>query len=480
MPEVPGRRPKLYDVVAPPAPPVDDLLIAAEHAMQAALTQIEAGDRKAAAVHHQKAQTAFEKLAEIASWRLEVMTKRARMKAAVAISKKQAEQLMVLEERLLALLEQTEDAASDKANTAFLVTQNQALADDAELFLRNIIRWKEAQTSSKEDDQPLIDCLSRVAGAVGKATPLLKENKPDEAIEFQEQALDALGEAVGLNKELTATRTIFSGVLSMVEDVLTPSPLLVEIEAEQRQLSALTKKTKPEDRPSLVIPQKNLIHAVDAVVASLDPLAHKIESGTVMIFAKEDMDAAAIGLETDDIEDALDAQAYVVESLQKLRVKIDDVTPEYRYVLEVTENLYEIVPQSARIRTGMRQLLEKAEGAPDAAAVKTQVKQFGEHVQKLTGEQGYAATEEGRYVATARQSENTIGSEAALDDLIADTEAMKLLMANLDYLMAPPLEGVEVAPTPRSNCSRMCCCWRRTRRTSPARRERLLQSNWPT
>ena len=448
MPEVPGRRPKLYDVVAPPAPPVDDLLIAAEHAMQAALTQIEAGDRKAAAVHHQKAQTAFEKLAEIASWRLEVMTKRARMKAAVAISKKQAEQLMVLEERLLALLEQTEDAASDKANTAFLVTQNQALADDAELFLRNIIRWKEAQTSSKEDDQPLIDCLSRVAGAVGKATPLLKENKPDEAIEFQEQALDALGEAVGLNKELTATRTIFSGVLSMVEDVLAPSPLLVEIEAEQRQLSALTKKTKPEDRPSLVIPQKNLIHAVDAVVASLDPLAHKIESGTVMIFAKEDMDAAAIGLETDDIEDALDAQAYVVESLQKLRVKIDDVTPEYRYVLEVTENLYEIVPQSARIRTGMRQLLEKAEGAPDAAAVKTQVKQFGEHVQKLTGEQGYAATEEGRYVATARQSENTIGSEAALDDLIADTEAMKLLMANLDYLMAPPLEGVEVAPTP--------------------------------
>jgi hypothetical protein len=448
MPEVPGRRPKLYDVVAPPAPPVDDLLIAAEHAMQAALTQIEAGDRKAAAVHHQKAQTAFEKLAEIASWRLEVMTKRARMKAAVAISKKQAEQLMVLEERLLALLEQTEDAASDKANTAFLVTQNQALADDAELFLRNIIRWKEAQTSSKEDDQPLIDCLSRVAGAVGKATPLLKENKPDEAIEFQEQALDALGEAVGLNKELTATRTIFSGVLSMVEDVLAPSPLLVEIEAEQRQLSALTKKTKPEDRPSLVIPQKNLIHAVDAVVASLDPLAHKIESGTVMIFAKEDMDAAAIGLETDDIEDALDAQAYVMESLQKLRVKIDDVTPEYSYVFEVTEKLYEIVPQSARIRTGMRQLLEKAEGAPDAAAVKTQVKQFGEHVQKLTGEQGYAATEEGRYVATARQSENTIGSEAALDDLIADTEAMKLLMANLDYLMAPPLEGVEVAPTP--------------------------------
>ena len=443
MPEVPAPRPKLYDVVAPSSPPVDDLLAAAEHAMQAATTQIEAGDREAAAAHHQQAQTAFEKLAEIASWRMEAMTKRARMNAAVTISGKQATQLLTFEERLLVLLVQTEDAADDEAKTAFLVTRNQALADDAERLLRNIVRWKEMQTNPSDDDLPLISCLSRVARAVGKATPLLEENKPDDAIEFQEQALDALEEAAGLNEELTATRRAFASVLSMAESALAPSPLLVEIEAEQSHLSALTEKAKPEDRPSLVIPQKNLIHAVDAVLTSLDPLAHKIESGTVMLFAKEDMDAAAIGLETDDIEEALDAQSFVVESLQELRAKIDQATPEYRYVLEVTENLHEIVPQSARIRTGTRQLLEKAEGAPDAAAVKTQVKQFGEQVQKLTGEEGY--------VATARQLDNAIGSgaagagaEDALDDLVADTEKLQLLMDNLAYLMTPPPPGTEI------------------------------------
>ena len=449
MPEVPAPRPKLYDVVAPSAPPVDDLLAAAEHAMQSALTQIKAGDRKAAAGHHQQAQTAFEKLAEIAGWRMEAMTKSSRMKAAVTISGKQAAQLLTFEERLLALLEQTEDAAAAaEAKTASLVTQNQALADDAKSFLGNIVRWKAAQTSPSEDDLPLIDCLSRVARALGKATPLLKENKPDDAIKFQEQALDALEEATGLNEELTATRTNFADVLSMTGSALAPSSLLLEIEAEQGQLSALTKKAKPEDRPSLVIPQKNLIHAVNAALTSLDPLAHKIESGTVMIFAKDDMDAAAIGLETDDIEDALDAQAYVVESLQKLRAKIDQATPQYRYVLEVTENLYEIMPQSARIRTGTRQLLEKAEGAPDAAAVKTQVKQFGEQVKKLTGEEGY--------VATARQLEKAVGSgaagaaaEDALEDLVADTEALQLLMDNLAYLMAPPLDLANIpVPTP--------------------------------
>ena len=449
MPEVPAPRPKLYDVVAPSAPPVDDLLAAAEHAMQSALTQIKAGDRKAAAGHHQQAQTAFAKLAEIAGWRMEAMTKSSRMKAAVTISGKQAAQLLTFEERLLALLEQTEDAAAAaEAKTASLVTQNQALADDAKSFLGNIVRWKAAQTSPSEDDLPLIDCLSRVARALGKATPLLKENKPDAAIKFQEQALDALEEATGLNEELTATRTNFADVLSMTGSALAPSSLLLEIEAEQGQLSALTKKAKPEDRASLVIPQKNLIHAVNAALTSLDPLAHKIESGTVMIFAKDDMDAAAIGLETDDIEDALDAQAYVVESLQKLRAKIDQATPQYRYVLEVTENLYEIMPQSARIRTGTRQLLEKGEGAPDAAAVKTLVKQFGEQVKKLTGEEGY--------VATARQLENAVGSgaagtaaEDALEDLVTDTEALQLLMDNLAYLMAPPLDLANIpVPTP--------------------------------
>jgi hypothetical protein len=441
MPKVPALRPKLYDVVAPSAPPVDDLLTAAEHAMQATLTQIEAGDREAAAGHHQQAQTAFEKLAEIAGWRMEAMTKRARMKAAVTISEKQASQLLTFEERLIALLEQTEDAADDETNTAFLVTRNQALTDDVERFLRNIVLWKETQTSSSEDEQPLIECLSRVALAVEKATPLLKKNKPDDAIDFQEQALYALEEAAGLNEELTATRTTFADVLAMVGSALAPSPLLVEIEAEQSRLSVLTEKVNPEGRPSLVIPQKNLIHAVDAVVASLDPLAHRIESGTVMVFAKEDMDAAAIGLETDDIEDALDAQLFVVESLQELRAKIDQATPEYRYILEVTEVLYEIVPQSARIRTGTRQLLEKAEGAPDAAAVKTQVKQFGEKVQKLTGEEDYAAT--------ARQLENAIdsggaGAEDVLDALAADTEELQTLTKNLAYLITPPPFGLEL------------------------------------
>ena len=158
----------------------------------------------------------------------------------------------------------------------------------------------------------------------------------------------------------------------------------------------------------------------------------------MLLFAKEDMDAAAIGLENDDIEDTRDAQSFVVESLQELREKIDKVTPEYRYILEVTEFLYEVVPQSAVMRTGMRQLQEEVEGAPGAGALKEKAERFGSNLQKLTGEE--------RHAVTAQQLVQEIGaansdSEEALDALLADTEELQTLMENLAYLITPPPTG---------------------------------------
>jgi len=440
MPEIPAHRPKLFDAVVPAAPPVNDLLAAAENALQTALAQIESGDREAAAAHQQGAETAFAELAEITRARMAAMTEQEQMKASVNSFGKQAAQLFMLEERLLVLLEQVEDAADDEVNTAGLTTLNQALAEDAEGLRKTIALWNDSQGAPSEDYLPLLGALARVARAVSAASPLLKDNKPDDAIELQEQALDVIEEAGALIEELTATRSAFASVLENTGSALAPSPLLTEIEDEQARLAAVTEKADPEDYPGLVIPQKNLIHAVDAVLSSLDPLAHKIESGTVLLFAKEDMDAAAIGLENDDIEDTLDAQSFVVESLQELRAKVDKVTPEYRYIREVTEFLYEVVPQSAVMRTGMRQLQEKGEGAPDAGALKKKAEQFGSDLQKLTGEERYAAT-----ASHLIRAIDSAGSESeleeALDALIADIEDLQLLMENLAYLITPPPTG---------------------------------------
>ena len=438
MPEIPAHRPKLFDAAALAAPPVDSTLAEAEHAMEAALVQIKAGDREAAAGHQQRVETAFTKLAEITRGRMEAMTEQEQMKASVNSFGKQASQLFMLEERLLILLEQVEDAADDEVNTAGLTTLNQALAEDVEGLRKTIALWNDSQGAPSEDYLPLLGALARVAHAVSAASPLLKDNEPDDAIELQEQALDVIEEAGALIEELTATRSAFASVLENTGSALAPSPLLTEIEDEQARLAAVTEKAEPKDYPGLVIPQKNLIHAVDAVLSSLDPLAHKIESGTVLLFAKEDMDAAAIGLENDDIEDTLDAQSFVVESLQELREKIDKVTPEYRYILEITEFLYEVVPQSAVIRIGMRQLQEEVKGAPGAGALKEKAERFGSDLQKLTGEE--------RYKVTAQQLVQASGAANAdagepFDALIADIEDLHLLMENLAYLITPPPTG---------------------------------------
>jgi hypothetical protein len=286
------------------------------------------------------------------------------------------------------------------------------------------------------------------------ATPLLKDNKPDPAIAFQEKALDTLEEAGNLIAEQTELRTAFAGVLETTENALAPSPQLAEIEAEQRDMTAATKKAKPDDLRGLVIPQKNLIHAVDAVLNSLDALAHKIESGTVMLFAKDDMDAAAVGLETNDLEEAIDAQSFVAESLQEVRAKIDNLTPQYRYVREVTEFLHELVPESARLRTGVRQLRVKAQAAPDAGALTSKAEKFGSQLQKLTGVQRFAETSSqlAKAIGALETGDSSAAEpqiEEALEALIADTAELQTLMKNLAYLIAPPPDlGAIAEPSP--------------------------------
>ncbi|MDB4360018.1 hypothetical protein N9Z10_04210 [Akkermansiaceae bacterium] len=440
MPEVPAHRPRLFDAMTPPAPPVDRLLSSAESAMAAALVGIKAGDRELSVVHQEGAEAAFTKLAELTSKRMNAMTQQDEMKASVKSFGKHATQLFMLEERLLVLLEQVEDAADDEVNTAALATLNQSLSKDAEGFQRTIALWKESQGAPSEEYIPLLDSLARIVRFVTAATPLLKENKPDAVIEVQERALDAIEEANLLIEEVKATRTSFAGVLGATASALAPSPLLSEIEDEQARLTEITKKAKKADYPGLVIPQKNLIHTVNAVLTSLDPLAHKIETGTVMLFAKEDMDAAAIGLEDDDIEETLDAQSFVLESLQGLRAKIDKVTPEYRYIREVAEFIYEVVPQSALIRNEMQQSLDPGEDAHDAEVLKKKAQLFGSDLYKLTGEKRYKDTVNSLVDVIAPRGSDS-GVEEALDSLAGDTEEMQLLMKNLAYLITPPPIG---------------------------------------
>jgi hypothetical protein len=440
----------LFDAVFPAAAPVDDLLAKTDSGMKTALAGIKAGDREAAATSQQQAETAFVELAGLTGRRMESMTEQSRMTAAVTMATKQASQILALNERLLALLEQTEDAAADKVNAGFLAERNQAIANDVEVCLRNIVPDNETGITTRSDTLPLVDCVGRAARALHKATPLLKDNKPAEAIELQEQALAALKEAGVVIVGLTEARTAIAGVMGTAANALAPSPLVAEIESEQAILLAATEKAKaePAGRAALVIPQKNLVHAVNAMLGSLGTLSHRLETGTVMLFAKEDMNAAAAGLVKGDIDEALDAQSSILEALREMRAKIDGITPRYRYVRELSEFVYEVLPESAAIATGIRQLQAQAEGAPDADALKRKAGEFGSQLTKLTGEDRHAA-DAGRLVKEIGDKGAEAALKKSLDALRAEASDLKTLLKNLAHLIAPPASASLVQkPTP--------------------------------
>jgi len=181
-------------------------------------------------------------------------------------------------------------------------------------------------------------------------------------------------------------------MLSATKTAVAPSPYVAEIEEEQRDMLELTRKTKPEDLPALAIPQKNLTHAVDAILVALDPISHLVESGTVMLFAKDDMAAAGTAMEDKDPVEALDAQTFIVETLADLRGKIDTVIPQYRYLLEITEALHETIPEGILIREAQRTLREKAIDKADAAvlaveqaALRVRAQEYSKLINEITG-----------------------------------------------------------------------------------------------
>ncbi len=390
MPEIPARRARLFDDVVPSPPPAADLLAATDAAMVKAVEHIEKGDREAAEKAQSKAESSFAELAEIVNKRIVEMTQAVRMGRLVYGAKETDERIGRFGERQLSLLEKTEDAAAKGIKSGYLVAPQEALTDAVDEFAVEMAgRIRNAPTPS-ENSLSLPARIDEALQPMRKADSLLKDNKPGEAVKHQKTAIAALADARELFGEHAKSIGLYAGMLARTEDAVAPSSYVLEIEEEQRDMLALTRKTRPDDMPALALPQKNLVHAVDAILAALDPIAHMVKSDIVMLFAKEDMDSAGIALEEKDPEEAIDAQDYIVETLGELRTKIDAVTPQYLYVLEMVESLHETFQEGVLIREAQRRLREKASAeavdAPVLAKEQGVLKARAEAYSKLINE----------------------------------------------------------------------------------------------
>jgi hypothetical protein len=449
MPAVPAGRWRLFDVEPRTPPPSADLLGAADNAMTKAAEHIKNGEREAAAKAQANAESSFASLMGIARRRGAAMTQAVRMGRLSYAAKEIDEILARFGERQLSLLEKTEDAAADKSKSAYLADQEEILADGLEELKLEMEGQISRAATPSEHSLSVPDRLNRALLSMRKAVPLLRANKAGEAAAHQESAIAALAIAQELLAEHGGNIGSYVDIVSQTKGVVMASPYVNEIVEEQTDMLELTRKTKPDDLPKLALPQKNLVHAVDAILAALDPIAHLVESGTVMLFAKEDMDAAGEALAIKDDVEALDAQDYIVETLTELRSKVDSIVPQYTYLLELAEAIHETFQEGVLIREAQGALREKlAQENADAAV--------------LTKEQGALKVRAGAYVklmdditglglfsscvAHMTEAETLLkgGDDAAAEKMLLAEAAMKsdssrtlTLVKHLALVMAP-------------------------------------------
>ncbi|MFT5108481.1 MAG: hypothetical protein ACI9UA_004125, partial [Pseudoalteromonas tetraodonis] len=452
MPAVPARRARLFDDVLPSAPAVADLLAAADDAMAKAASHIEAGERDAAGKVQQKAQAAFASLADIGKKRIVDMTQAVRIGRQIYNAGQTKDRLAVLGERQLSLLEKTADAAADRIESAYLANRGESLADAVEELRSELADRIRRAVAPSEHSLALPARIAEAVQSMRKAVPLLKDNKPGEATEYQKASIAALSGAQKLLAEHGRNAKAYTGMRAQTRSAELPSPYVREIEEEQRDMLAVTRKIRPDDMPALALPQKNLIHAVNALLVALDPVAHLIESSdTELLFAKEDMDSAGISLEEKDPEEALDAQEFIVESLEGLRGKIEAIVPQHRYLLEVVEALHETLQEGILIREAQRRLGEQAlaEAAEPAllykeqVALKARAETYGRLINEISGLVIYVSS--AAHMAEAEDRLKGGDSAAAAqamaqaeEALEADTGTLLKLMKHLLLLLVDP------------------------------------------
>ncbi len=459
MPAIPAPRPSLFDTKLPPKPAAENLLASAENAMKQAAVHITSGELDQATAEQQKAEASFNALAEVIRQRISRLTERAQFASMSMGMSKYTSEIAEFEERQLNLLEKTEDAEDDK-EAIHLARLQEKLTQDIAKFHHKMDRLNKEQIKPSDDVPPLANYLTQLEAWMNKSTTALKEKNIDDSIEHQEGVLEVIEQITKLLADQSLQNSSMSMALNDTWNALRPAPYVIDIQQEQVDLVKASTKAKEDELPRLAIVQKNLIHAVNAVLEALDPLSHQVESGTVFLFAKDDMDAAATAIEDNDMEEAADAGSFVAESLEKLSNELAVVTPRYSYMLEITEFYYQAVKQNGLLRMEQNKLFNQLNAAKDDAAVKalaepqgaleTQAASYAKKLLQATGKAHYSAS--ANHMAALIEQLKSGDKEAAAESmeeidaaLTKESQQMTLLMELLANVLKPP-PGPEVTP----------------------------------
>ncbi|MBT8044202.1 MAG: hypothetical protein KJO79_04555, partial [Verrucomicrobiae bacterium] len=346
LPSVPAPRAKLLDETFPQAPPVQNLLKGADHAMAEALKQLAAGQQQAAIVQQRKAGQSLARLVELVDrWSVEMGIQTLGLSTLVAASSERLSRIEEYEAKLVELLEKTDTAAAEDQKVDGLAEPQQILTEELATFNSDLI--KQNQLNPDQDIPPLLSRMQRAEQAMRAAVKSLKANHADQAIGQQEQAADILAEAFAVVTRQNEQLGLLQSLVMFQRSVGFANGYMGDIVAEQQDMIVATKALKSDDASGLLPRFAHLKRCMDDVAPLLDMVATRVNTGTPLVFAATDLEDAVDSLENNDKLDALDAQDVAAESLDKVYHLVKELRFQTGYIAEIVDFLHTSVSDTA-------------------------------------------------------------------------------------------------------------------------------------
>lgn len=387
LPTIPAPRARLLDLELPPVPPSDELRLSAEAHMQAAVSHLKDKAKDDVIARQGATMDALVALHKILErWSIELAQESLGVSAQVSDATKRVGVLEQFEENQLGLLIQTEEAALDEINPKSLAEDQKAMAEEVEAFRSEISGGEDGPTKAV---LPLLGRLRAVEAAMIQASTALREKGPEDALEPQEAAADALSEARAIAEGQLNQLTLLQQLIRFRQAVSNATAGMADVVGGQNDLIEATKQADEKELEALLAPQRNLLRCLTDIAPSLDLVAARLDVGTPLIFAASDVEDALFAMEDGDAEDAAEIQEIAVESLDKVRALVAEIAVQTGYIAEIVEFLNEAQSDAAMLSFRQRQIRENTENDDVLALQKTltaEVQAYGDLLTKVAGQ----------------------------------------------------------------------------------------------
>ena len=348
LPTVPAPRALLFDETPPQAPPIEALLSKADDAMAKSLRDLKSGEQQGAIAQQALAEQHLAELLRLVErWSVEMGLQTQGLSTLVAATSDRMSRLEDYEVRIISLLEKTDIAASDKAPVQNLAGPQGDLAGELSDYIKSLRKQNES-----EPDQglpPLLSQLKRVEQALSAASQSLEQNKPDAAIQAQEQAADAIAQADAIVVAQNERLGLLQDLLMFQRSVGFANGYMADIVAQQRDLLAATEASEPEAMARMLPQFGHMRDCLEGVAPLLDLVAGRLDVGTPLVFAKTDFSDAMASLESGDKFDAVDAQDVAAESIGKVQGLVHDIQMQTGYIAEIVAYLHHAVSDTSML-----------------------------------------------------------------------------------------------------------------------------------